>query len=287
MSAIYNFKDITIVIISYNSQEVIGNCIKNFSNEQKMVVVDNASSDQSINIVRKLKPITLIIQNSVNKGYGSAVNQALSVVKTKYALLINPDAVMQVSDISILHQYAEANDNAGIVIPGSGWELHLKGPNGNTFNSSMPPLEGPFCSWFASGAIWLLRHNDWLVLNGFDENIFLYSEDIDFCLRLRKDGKEIIVCPQSRAQHQESTSAPLTKEIQWRKEWNIIWSHLYVTKKHDGKLKTQRVILQLLCRHVPKMIFHGLVFEKKRFWRDLAIVNATLSYIFGRKPKRD
>jgi len=91
LSAIYNFKDITIVIISYNSQEVIGNCIKNFSNEQKMVVVDNASSDQSINIVRKLKPITLIIQNSVNKGYGSAVNQALSVVKTKYALLINPD----------------------------------------------------------------------------------------------------------------------------------------------------------------------------------------------------
>ena len=91
MSVIDNFKDITIVIISYNSQEVIGNCIKNFSNEQKMVVVDNASSDQSINIVRKLKPITLIIQNSVNKGYGSAVNQALSVVKTKYALLINPD----------------------------------------------------------------------------------------------------------------------------------------------------------------------------------------------------
>ncbi len=287
MSAIHNFKDITIVIILYNSQEVIGNCLKNFSDEQEIIIVDNASSDQSINIVKKLKPISLIIRNSVNKGYGSAVNQALSVVKTKYALLINPDAVMQVSDISILYQYAEANDNASIVVPGSGWELHLKGPDGDTISSPISPLEGPFCTWFVSGAIWLLRRDDWLELQGFDENIFLYSEDVDFCLRLRKVGKEIIVCPHSKAQHQESTSAPLTKEIQWRKEWNLIWSHLYVTKKHDGELKTKKVIAKLLWRHVPKMIFHGLVFEKKRFRRDLAIVNATLSFICGRKPIKD
>jgi N-acetylglucosaminyl-diphospho-decaprenol L-rhamnosyltransferase len=281
-----NFDNITVVIILYNSQEVVGHCLDSLPKNQKIIFVDNCSSDSSVKIVKQLRPSAKIILNKDNKGYGPAANQAFSIVNTTYVLLINPDAVMNSSSLLKLYQTAERNLNAGIIAPGKGWNLHLRGPNGATFNTPMVNPEGTFCTWFASGAIWLVRVSDCYSLGGFDENIFLYNEDFDFCLRLRKAGKTILICPDAEASHQESSSTPLTNEIRWRKEWNLIWGHLYVTKKHFGTTKVNAEVYRLLLRHLPKVIFHGLVFERKRFQRDLAIINAVISFICGRQPKK-
>ena len=281
-----NFDDLTIFTILYNSENVIGNCLKSYSNDQKIIVVDNGSTDSSSNIVKNLCPKAEVLTNKRNIGYGPAVNQALSIVDTPYVLLINPDAYMELSDISILLKVAKSDPNAGIVAPGMGWELHLKGPKGAIYGTRMPAPEGLFCTWFSSGAIWLLRASAWREIGGFDESIFLYNEDFDFWLRLREAGKSIIVCPDSRAMHIESGSTPSTPEIRWRKEWNLIWGFLYVTRKHFGSTKTRSEIIRLGFKYLPKMIFHGLVFERKRFRRDLAIVHAIISFILGRQPKK-
>ena len=286
MPNIINFDDVTVVIVLYNSQRVIKHCLDNFSNDQKIVFVDNYSSDKSVDFVRQLRPDARIILNQENKGYGSAANQAFFIIETTYILLINPDAVIVSANLLKLYNAAENNLNASIVAPGKGWDLHLRGPNGANYNTKMVRPEGLFCTWFASGAIWLVRTSDWEVLGGFDENIFLYNEDFDFCLRIRKLGKAILICPNAEAKHQESGSAPLTNEIQWRKEWNLIWGYLYVTQKHFGLTKTRLEIFRLLRQHLPKMIFYGLVFEQKRFRRDLAIIHAVISFIFRRQPKR-
>jgi N-acetylglucosaminyl-diphospho-decaprenol L-rhamnosyltransferase len=281
-----NLSDITVIIILYNSQKVVKNCLDKFPTNQKIIFVDNYSSDNSVSAVKALRPNARIILNQENKGYGSAVNQAFSIVDTIYALLINPDAVINSSALLELYQAAENNLNAVIVAPGKGWELHLRGPNGISYDAKMIRPEGLFCTWFASGAIWLVRVNDCKILGGFDENIFLYNEDLDFCLRLRKAGKVILICPDVEAKHQESSSTLLTKEIQWRKEWNLIWGYLYITKKHFGLTKTKVEIYRLILRHLPKMIFHGLVFERRRFRRDFAIIHAVVSFIFRGQPKR-
>ena len=281
-----NFDDITVAIILYNSQAVIEDCLEKFSSNQTIIFVDNASSDDSVSVVQRLRPTAKIIRNEGNKGYGSAANQALFIAKTTYVLLINPDAIMNSSGLLKLHQTAENNLNAGIVAPGNGWELHLRGPNGAVYDTDMAHPEGLFCTWFASGAIWLVRVSDCDEIGGFDENIFLYNEDLDFCLRLRKAGKSILICPDAEAKHRESSSTLLTNKIQWRKEWNLIWGYLYVTKKHFGSTRTKDEIYRLLLRHFPKMIFHGLVFERKRFRRDFAIVHAVVSFICGRQPKK-
>ena len=286
MFNLQNFDDITVVIILYNSQEVIGNCLDRFSRNQKKIFVDNGSSDDSVSVVQQLRPRAKIIRNEKNRGYGPAANQALSIANTTYVLLINPDAILSSSNLLILHETAENNLNAGIVAPGNGWELHLRGPNGAVYDTDMTHPEGLFCTWFASGAIWLIRVSDCDKLGGFDENIFLYNEDFDYCLRLRKAGKSILICPDAEAKHRESGSTVLTNKIQWRKEWNLIWGYLYVTEKHFGSTKTKNEIYRLLLRHFPKMIFHGLVLERKRFRRDFAIVHAVVSFICGRQPKK-
>lgn len=284
--------DITIVLVLYNSREVIETCLAPFSPDQKIIAVDNASADGSAELVLRLHPQAKIIRNEKNLGYGPAVNQAFTEVDTPYALIINPDAVLAPGAIALLQKFADDNPNAGIVapflfIPGKGIELDLKGPKGAEYDLPLTLPEGPFSAWFATGAVWLARISDWRQIGGFDENIFLYAEDLDYCLRLTQAQKTILFCPEAKGEHLLSRSTPLTKQIQWRKEWNIIWSHLYVTRKHNGEAKTRAEISRLLWRHGPKMLFHGLVFERKRFRRDLAIVHAVLSFVLGHKPARD
>ena len=280
------FDDITIALVLYNSEEVIENCLQLFSQDQKIIAIDNASTDASATLVSQLHPQARIIKNDVNRGFGRAVNQAVTFADTPYVLLLNPDAIMNSGAISRLFEFAEKNPNTSIVapyltIPNRGLELDLRGPEGAEYNVPMTIPEGPFSTWFATGAVWLARVSDWLELGGFDEGIFLYGEDLDFCFRLRNAGKTIVICPDSRGIHLLSKSTKATKKIKWRKEWNIIWSHLYVTQKHFGKIKTKAEISRLFWRHFPKMLFHGLVLERKRFQRDFAIVHAVISFIFG------
>ena len=286
-----HFDDITIATVLYNSREVVEGCLAGFSKEQKIIAVDNGCSDNSASLVSSLHPQARIIRNDENKGYGPAANQALALADTPYVLLLNPDAEMQPGAISILKKIAEENPDAGIVapylsIPNKGLELDLKGPKGVVYDTPITIPEGLFSTWSATGAVWLLRVSDWQRINGFDENIFLYAEDLEFCIRLREAGKSIIISPAARGEHLLSRSTPLTKQIQWRKEWNIIWSHLYVTEKHLGAAKARKEISRLLLRHFPKMLFHGAVFERKRFRRDLAIVHAVISFLLGKKPNK-
>ena len=285
------FDNITIVLVLYNSHEVIGNCLDGFSQDQKIICVDNASTDASAELVLRLHPQTKIIKNDENRGFGSAANQAMVLADTPYILLLNPDSVMNPGAILQLFEFAENNPNTGIVapylsIPNKGLELDLKGPKGITYNIPLTIPEGPFSTWFATGAVWLARVADWKKIGGFDEEIFLYGEDLDFCLRLRDIGKTIVVCPDAKGSHLLSRSTTPTSKTKWRKEWNIIWSHLYVMRKHFGVTKTKTEILHLFWRHFPKMLFYGLVFERKRFRRDFAIVHALISFAMGHTPKK-
>lgn len=285
------FDDITIVLVLYNSQGVIENCLRQFSNDQKIIGVDNASTDASAALVLQLHPQARVIKNHKNRGFGSAANQAVALADTPYVLLINPDAVMSPGSIFQLFKFAEKHSNTGIVapylrIPNKGLELDLKGPRGSEYNVPITIPEGPFSTWFATGAVWLARVSDWQEIGGFDEDIFLYGEDLDFCIRLREAGKTIVICPEARGEHLLSQSTAPTNKIKWRKEWNIIWSHLYVTRKHFGMTKTKIEISRLFWRHFPKMLFHALVFERKRFRRDFAIIHALISFVFGRTPEK-
>jgi N-acetylglucosaminyl-diphospho-decaprenol L-rhamnosyltransferase len=285
------FEDITVVLVLYNSEDVIKYCLSGFSQDQMIIAVDNASTDSSAALLLSLHPQAKLIQNTKNKGYGPAANQALTLAVTPYVLLINPDAVMKPGAISLLHKYAGENPDAGIIapflfIPNKGLELDLKGPKGAIYDVPTIIPEGPFSTWSATGAVWLARVSDWKTVGGFDENIFLYAEDLDFCLRLRETGKSILICPEAQGEHLLSRSTPITKKTRWRKEWNIVWSHLYVTRKHLGSVKTKAEIKRIFWRHFPKMLFHGIVFERKRFLRDLAIIHAIISFFLGHGPNK-
>jgi GT2 family glycosyltransferase len=251
--------------------------------------VDNASSDSSVERVRKTCANAEIILNAQNLGYGSAVNQGFSRVKTCYALLINPDAILTPEAVKSLIATAEAYEKTGIVAPilfspKRGLELELKGPKEQGHKRTKITPDGNFCTWFATGAVWLCNMEAWRDVGGFDENIFLYGEDLDLCQRMTDKGYTIIFCSKARGDHLVSQATAPSRQIRWRKEWNIAWSHLYLTEKYYGSAAAEA--WRLIRKHGAKTLFYALVIQPKRFMRDLAVSHAAFSFLMGGKPKR-
>jgi N-acetylglucosaminyl-diphospho-decaprenol L-rhamnosyltransferase len=283
------FANLSLVIVNYNSATVIEDCLESVEATAAIIVVDNASRDDSVERIRRICPDAEIILNEENWGFGTAVNQGFAQVKTPYALLINPDAVLRPQAVESLIATAQSCENTGIVAPllyspKRGLELELKGPGERGLKRMGITPGGDFCTWFATGAVWLCNMTAWRDVGGFDETIFLYGEDLDLCRRMTNKGYTILLCPKARGEHLVSQATASSRKIRWRKEWNIVWSHLYLTEKYDGSATAEA--WRLVCKHGPKTLFYALVIQPKRFMRDLAVSHAALSFLIGGKPKR-
>lgn len=282
---------VSVVIVNYNSADVIEACLFNLKDAAATIIVDNASTDDSLARAEAVNPNVKFIRNLKNRGYGPAVNQGFSQVETPYALIINPDAELDIEAVSKLVQAMTEYSNAAITAPflyspARGLELAGMGPYETTQGTFSVVPEGPFCTWFITGAVWLCRMSAWHDVGGFDENIFLYGEDRDLCRRIAAKGYTLIYIPESQGVHLVSQATRPTRRIRWRKEWNIVWSHLYLTEKYDGRDAAKSEGFRLLRRHGPKALFYALVIQPKRLFRDMAVTHAAYTYLSGGKPTR-
>ena len=103
--------------------------------------------------------------------------------------------------------------------------------------------------------------------NEFDENIFLYGEDNDLCCRMIEKGYLIIFASNAQGTHLVSKATTSTFRIRWRKEWNIVWSHLYLVKKYENLEAAQFRAKRLLIKHAPKVLFYAIIFLTGRIKR--------------------
>ena len=218
--------DISIVIVNYNSETVIKDCIEPLLKVKNIYLIDNGSKDKSTDLIRRNFPSISIIENNKNLGYGRGFNIGLSRVKTKYVLAINPDARFSILDLKLLYQHAEKYTKLGIIapkleVPRLGVETWVMGPGELNHCRAEHTPEGPFCSWFVAGAVCLYRTEAMKKIGGFDENIFLYNEDLDLCLRMTMAGYSLIYVTELVACHINSSSAPQTDKLHWRKDWNF------------------------------------------------------------------
>ena len=280
----------TIVLVTYNSAGVVESSLGPLRHARSVIVVDNASGDDSADRARAICPKARIIRNTENLGYGRAANKAMALVETPYALHLNPDAVLSPETLARLHAAALAAGERTAVVapilckPTGEPELRLMGPSEDHARPTDDIPEGDFCAWFATGAVWLVRAAAWRALGGFDENIFLYHEDFDFCRRVRARGYTILIVPEARGTHLVSGSTPASARLRWRKEWNIAWGHLYLDQKYRGPATARAAAWRAIRQRVPKTVFYALVFRPKRFVRDLAISHAAVSFLLGAGP---
>jgi len=278
----------TTIIVTHHSSAVIGPCLDSVARSARIIVIDNESNDNTLDIVRERTPDAEIVQNKVGVGYGNAASQGLELVKTEYALLMNPDANFVGGAFSDLVVEADANPDAGLLSPlliGEDGDFD-RAWNGPLFQrdqmpsnrSDEPKPEGLFCTWVVSGAVNLVRMTAVRDVGFFDKAIFLYHEDDDICMRLMNGGYKILVVPNAVSGHIGGGSIGSGLNVHWEKYYNMSWSRLYFEAKHNSLSAARSLGWRQMMRFGPKAL---LIFRPKKALRDAARFLGALAYMRG------
>lgn len=268
---------VTAIIVAYNSADILPAALASLQNQPEIsaiMVVDNASSDDTCDIVRKAFPSVTLIKNRTNEGFGRANNKALEQVKTPYALLLNPDAVMEEGAVAALLETVKQHEDAAIVAPAlydeSGALLHSYKRSifkRDYYKDTFIAPEGELCAEFVSGAVMLLHVKHLRDVGFFDPNIFLYYEDDDICLRARRGGYSVVYTPAARATHlvgKSSAPSANQKKADFFRQKHMVWSRLYIEEKYHGKAQAKLLGHKLSIQYALKAALYALTFNTKK-----------------------
>lgn len=224
----------TIVMVTYNSKALLANMIKQLGACQ-LLVVDNASTDGTQALLKQSYPEVTLLENTVNQGYGRAINQALAYIDTPLMMLVNPDLQINNHNIQALEQAALEQAAPWLFIaPNTGEPPLIKDANAKPY---------PHIRW-ASGCAMLFNVQQLKALNGFDDNIFLFYEETDLCFRAHKRKINMLYASDINTPHAIGESVAMNDYVRQLKEWHYHWSKLYYLKKHGFYVK----LLPLLCK---------------------------------------
>ena len=251
---------ITIVITSYKSDEKITKCLKSINNECKTIIIENSKNISfKENIEKKFSNIEVIIAGQ-NLGYAKGNNLGLSKVKTKYALILNPDSELANNTLEKFLQTANEIKNFAIIGPAIQDEKNLQ-------NNSKLLREVDSVKGFAM----FLNLNQFNDVGFFDDKFFIYLEEIDLCKRLKKKKKKIFVDPKILIHHQGGVShdAKYNFEMELSRNWHWMWSNFYFTKKYKGFLYALLYVSDKLISGLIKYAFYSLIAKnsKKQIYR--------------------
>jgi hypothetical protein len=281
-------RGVTAVVITYNSAHAIGPCLAALP-PIPCIVVDNASDDDTLDVVRKTRPDALVLRNDRNLGYGRAVNRGFDNVATPYALLLNPDAICATDAVAALRRAYDLFPDAGIIVPlledsAGRFSLPVMGPRERHHHPATAAPEGPFCTWFVTAAAWLCAIDVWRRIGGFDQVIFMYGEDTDLCLRMSAARRAMIVAPEARVTHLGGRSSWMDWRVRWRKDWHMTWGHFYVMAKHGESAQARDEALRYVIRHGLKALLYVLLLNPKRVLGNFARAHAAFTHLGGGRP---
>ena len=280
---------LTIVIVTFRSEKVIDNCIKSISDQIKIIVVDN-SNDQNLkdSLEKKYENVECILSSS-NLGMGSGNNLGLNNVKTDYALILNPDVILQENTISEIINESKKIESFAVLAPLS---EDQKNPNYKIIQNDKKNINNlnPFKVKSVDGFAMLLnlkeinQIDDFRNKKYFDENFFMYLENDDFCKRLSQCNQNIYIIPKSKIKHlgAKAVSDEYAYEVELSRNWHWIWSRFYYNKKYSGFLYALINGLPVFLSATAKVLFYFFINKKKKQIY-LQRCRGYLNALFGKK----
>jgi N-acetylglucosaminyl-diphospho-decaprenol L-rhamnosyltransferase len=222
---------IEVVVVTRNSAGHIGACVDSIIAAQALpIIVDNGSTDDTLEIVRSRCPETKIIATGENLGYGRALNVGFKETRENFVILSNPDVVFLDGSIRQMVEFLEKNPRVGVTgpqqtFPDKTWQRSygdlpgiwpgIKDAVGiTTLQNSLrrilwprkidrKPKQVPY----VDGAVLAVRREAFSQMSGFDEDFFFYSEESDLCWRMKKAGWKVIFLPCAEVIHVRGASS--------------------------------------------------------------------------------
>ena len=202
--------DLSIIIVSWNTSALLLQCLDSIYQTGsrlafEVIVVDNGSPDDSVSLVEKHYPAVMLIRNTQNLGFARANNQGLQIGKGRYFLLLNSDTIVPPGALEALIGTADAEPTVGVVGPKllnmdgtlqrswasfpSFWS-EVVGKN-FPFRTPVPNRPNTFDVDWIMGACMLVRRETLNDVGKMDEDYFFYSEETDWCFRIKKKNWKI------------------------------------------------------------------------------------------------
>lgn len=269
---------ISIIIVNWNSNELLTECIEsinNYSNSlvDKVVVVDNYSTDNSLSALKKIENLTIdlqIIHNQENLGFGKACNQGAMLCNSKYLLFLNPDTKLYEDTLKESVEFMEKPANyevgvCGIQLIDERKEIQRSctrfpspismivyslGLNRLPFlvNRSYQMLEWDHKKSqkvdHVIGAFYFIRNNVFRQVGGFDEDYFVYLEDLDLSLRINKLGYRSFYNANIKAYHKGGGTS---ERVKAKRLFYSLESRIKYSKKHFPPISSSLVIVSTLA----------------------------------------
>lgn len=277
--------DLSVIIVNWNTCELLAQCLHSlYSTIQNLdieiFVVDNASVDGSVEMVRKSFAKVLLIENAENVGFVRANNQAMDLCNGRYVLLLNSDTRVLSGSIEESVRFMDEHPNAGVAgtrllnSDGSFQASYSPFPNlwreflnlstlGRWLIQSAFPSRGPQTEkgpqkikGYVEGAYMMARRQNIDQIGGLDENIFMYTEDVDWCYRFHQAGWEIWYLPQTPIIHYGGQSS---KKCQTQMEAELYRSRVYFFSKHYGKISAFSLKVLIYTLTITKLVVHGML----------------------------
>lgn len=292
--------DLSICIVNWNVRDLLKACLGSIYANTKdisfeVIVVDNNSSDESIKMIKTDFPQVKTIENSSNAGFTKANNQAIKIAQGRYIMLLNPDTEVIDNALNKMVRFMESRRDCGAV------GCKLLNTDGTLQRScrTFPTLEVMlysalfldqlfpksrifgkyFMTWWdfnetrevdqPMGSALMIKKEALDKAGLFDENIFIWFDEVDLCYRIKKAGWKIYFTPDAQIKHHLSQSFRQWKKIPQMIRGAVIWrkSRNYFFRKHKGALSAavlwafdilQVAIVVAILYAIARLIFRGL-----------------------------
>ena len=266
-------KDISIVIVTFKSEDIISKCLKSIPNDIKVIIVENSKNEKfKKNLENKYNNVDCILTGN-NRGYAAANNIGLNIVKTKYALVLNPDCILEHEAIRNFFITANNVQDFHLIGPAQDQMINIDFKNNDFIQ--VENLKG-FAIFFNMSKF----SNKF-----FDENYFLYFEEIDLCKYVKKNNGKIYLDKNIIIKHEGASSVKKLKKIELEKNrnWHWMWSTFYFHKKHKGFLLALIIILPKLLSSFFKIFIYMLILNKEKHSIYVCRLSGIFNSIIGKK----
>jgi GT2 family glycosyltransferase len=278
---------VSFITVTFNSAELIENCINSvlsgFDNENhEFIIIDNNSSDNTSRILNSFGEKIHLIENKLNVGFSKACNQGFEVSKGQFLFFLNPDTIYVNKTIDCLLDTIKSDSSTGIVAPriknfDGSFEQNVsyRYPGKKRYTLKLfADLPGDICS--VLGAAFLIKRDIFKKLSGFDENFFLYGEDQDICLRVRKLGYTIKLCENSSVYHAGGNSEKNTSKS--KLELKKLKAELIFQNKHYPRHIRLKIRMWQIIYTVKKLILGLLILNNTSFTSNFSKLKLLFSF---------
>jgi GT2 family glycosyltransferase len=275
------FKEITIVICSFFSHEKLSKLISTIDKKFKILIIDNAREFNIKNYYNNFFNVNYYIPEK-DLGLSGSYNYALYNCSTKYIFITQPDVTLELNAITKLYDAVKKYNNSAILASkvvyddsqlDTDYRLLKFNKNNKIINIkkkiinpfSYDEIQGDICVDAVTCTTMFVNCEFIKKIGGWDNNFFMYCEDMDLCLRARISGYQIIKVSESKVKHLgfSSHSEDNNEVFNDKRNWHWSWSQIYFYRKHNSMYFFYKIVFKLVIVSFIKTILYFLISRKK------------------------